>query len=240
MSYWNSHTDKCEWKTLPPTTAPVCQPKKTLNFEKYGNNIQTSRGQIAETLWSNIGINIASSSSGKPPMLFDSANPTGGDNDLAHPFHGMILIISEDGDQSDPDDKASGGTLTFTFANPVYIDGLGLMDIEETRGTIKLYSKANAQIGSFPMPTMPDGDSRWLQVNVQNVAKMEVQFQGSGAITDLVYCDSTSMPTGIPTMSPTTKIPTSAPTEMPTLPTPEPKAPTPDMPTWAWGDPHFR
>ena len=44
-------------------------------------------------------------------MIFDAANPTGGDSDLTQVSHGNVLIISEDGDSSDPDDNGRGGTV---------------------------------------------------------------------------------------------------------------------------------
>ncbi|MEO0678283.1 MAG: hypothetical protein AAFZ02_12080, partial [Pseudomonadota bacterium] len=52
----------------------------------------------------------------KDAMIFDSANPTGGDHDLETDTLGNVLIISEDGDSHDPDDNAGGGIFTFDFA----------------------------------------------------------------------------------------------------------------------------
>jgi hypothetical protein len=42
--------------------------------------------------------------------------------------HGKVLIISEDGDSSDPDDNRKGGVLTFDFSEPQPIDSIGLLD----------------------------------------------------------------------------------------------------------------
>ena len=63
-------------------------------------------------------------------MIFDTANPTGGDTDLATPGYGLgndtalgnVVILSEDADSSDPDDNAGGGTLTFTYDESVFIE----------------------------------------------------------------------------------------------------------------------
>ena len=65
--------------------------------------------------------------SGKKLLIFDTAHPTGGDYDLRTPGSGSgntsalgnVLIISEDGDESDPDDDENGGTMVFEFALPV-------------------------------------------------------------------------------------------------------------------------
>ena len=48
-------------------------------------------------------------------MIFDSANPTGGDQDLASDTLGGLLIISEDGDSSDPDDNARAAHCRLTL-----------------------------------------------------------------------------------------------------------------------------
>ena len=44
-------------------------------------------------------------------MIFDTANPTGGDSDLASDTLGNVLILSEDGDSTNPDDNDTGGIL---------------------------------------------------------------------------------------------------------------------------------
>lgn len=86
-------------------------------------------------------------------MIFDSANPTGGDVDLGTPnqsfgtggpgigkagkkgklfansqAHGKVLIISEDNNAVNPDDNQFGGALVFIFDPPRYVDSIGLLD----------------------------------------------------------------------------------------------------------------
>lgn len=82
-------------------------------------------------------------------MIFDSNNYTGGDSDLQAPFYseftgtghngtptasadtlspGNILIISEDGDASDPDDNARGGLITFDFDQAITFMGFDVLD----------------------------------------------------------------------------------------------------------------
>ena len=66
---------------------------------------------------------------------------------------GNILIISEDGDASDPDDEWQGGDLIFTFDEPVRIDHLELLDIDsdENGGSvITLTSGSGTQSVSIP------------------------------------------------------------------------------------------
>ncbi len=75
------------------------------------------------------------------PMLFDSADWTGGDSDLAATDMGNVLIVSEDGDATDPDDNARGGMLIFNFDRPTRVESLVFLDGEERHNTIKLYAE---------------------------------------------------------------------------------------------------
>jgi hypothetical protein len=101
-------------------------------------------------------------------MIFDSAQPTGNDTDLGSPNEdfgspgrgcggeegqpgenrmplGNILIISEDGNQDDPDDYYTGGTLIFTFVIPAKVHELQLIDIDnpEMAGKIVAYGQSD-------------------------------------------------------------------------------------------------
>ncbi|MEM6488267.1 MAG: Tad domain-containing protein [Pseudomonadota bacterium] len=74
------------------------------------------------------------------PMLFDSDNYTGQDDDLQATGRGNILIISEDGDQGDPDDDGKGGTLVFRFDEPTYVHSILVFDTE-TGGTLRVFDE---------------------------------------------------------------------------------------------------
>ena len=97
-------------------------------------------------------------------VVFDSANPTGGDVDLGTPhedFGGpgegvggeseaegqndealdMVLVIAESDDDADgdglidePDDEATGGEITWTFDDPITVDYVRLLDIDSNEG----------------------------------------------------------------------------------------------------------
>lgn len=86
------------------------------------------------------GVTVSASGGSGDAMIFDTdINPaTGNDTDLTAPFTGIngepelspgkVLIISEDGDTSDPDDNASGGVITFQFSSPVTINSMDIFD----------------------------------------------------------------------------------------------------------------
>ena len=128
------------------------------------------------------------SADGFGAMIFDTANPTGGDTDLASDNLGNVLILSEDGDSSDPDDDAKGGTFYFTWDDSVNIDSIGLLDVEESGGSITLYGSNESLLGSFDISNLTnDGGTALVDINLNNVSRMEVTLIASGAITDVQF-----------------------------------------------------
>jgi broad specificity phosphatase PhoE len=122
-------------------------------------------------------------------MIFDSANPTGGDTDLLAPELGNVLIISEDGDSSDPDDNAGGGVLSFEWDEPVSLGSIGLLDIDlyETEGEVQLFDGAGEVIETISIPALGDNSFQELTIGVNNAARMDVILAGSGAVTQVSY-----------------------------------------------------
>lgn len=160
-------------------------------------------------------VNARVPGAGNRAMIFDSSpsdgNLTGGDHDLGSPNQayggpgvgnggstntvalGNILIISEDGDASDPDDEAQGGTFTFTFDQPVSINYLDLLDIDsnEAGGSVVTLTTA-AGTQSFDIPTLGNNSWQRLDIDVDEVTSMEVHFVSSGAISEFKYTTTTS------------------------------------------------
>jgi len=101
---------------------------RTLDFNAF------SAGTIIDDEYADLGVTVSASGGSGDAMIFDSANPTGGDSDLASDTLEGLLIVSEDGDQSDPDDNAGGGSLFFDFDDMVRMKGVTFKDIEETSG----------------------------------------------------------------------------------------------------------
>jgi len=132
------------------------------------------------------GLTISATGGSGDAMIFDSQNPTGGDGDLETQVAqlGNVLIVSEDGDSSDPDDVV-GGTITFDFDNPSTIFDLKFIDTEEG-GTVTL-TLADGSTQTFDVPELVNGGVGQLVMNVENVVSMEVALDGSGAIDDLCW-----------------------------------------------------
>ncbi len=164
-------------------------PNVLLTFNDLG------AGEFVEDQFVTDGVTISSTNPHTPPMVFDTAHPTGGDSDLATGNLGNVLILSEDGDSSDPDDNASGGAFVFDFADPSEVINFNVLDIEEAGGCVNLFDESGALLGTVDIPvTGNNGQGTvWLTDPAtgepfEGVARMEVNLTGSGAIDNLCYC----------------------------------------------------
>src|SRR5690606_30503882 len=123
-------------------------------------------GQIMDNEWAAWGITLTvSEPSAHPAMIFNANAPTGADYDLGSPNEdfggpglgagggmgqpgqnsvpqGKILIISENGNQSNPNDYSNGGHFIFTFTEPTFVESIQMMDLETLNSSLKLYDAA--------------------------------------------------------------------------------------------------
>ncbi len=171
----------------------VLLPDITVDFE--GEDL--SAGTIITDQYADIGLTIATSSE-YDAMLFDTNNPTGDDFDLAASDLGNVLIISEDGDTSDPDDNAHGGILTFEWDTLVDITGVGLLDIDEPGGSITFFAQ-NAQVmETLEIPELDNNSFQELGFDVEDVARMDILLAGSGAVTAVDFMPSDNFEAIVP------------------------------------------
>ena len=193
----------------------VTQPESvwlpSINFERSADGLSLERGEVITDQFAGLGIHVTTNDpTNHPAMIFDSSQPTGGDNDLGSPssaFGGPgqgnggqsgdgvndqslnnILIISENNNPSNPDDNASGGTLIFTFDQAVMLDEISLLDIDAQEATIVLFDINGNQIQSTEVNGKGNNSFQTVALDALGVARMEVVFTGSGAITDIVFC----------------------------------------------------
>ncbi|MEM8892184.1 MAG: hypothetical protein AAGD28_29665, partial [Bacteroidota bacterium] len=164
-------------------------------------------------------VEISSPDSDHPPIIFDSANPTGGDTDLGTPnqsFGGPgegaegaisndqaqnnVLIIAEntidsnsDGRIDEPDDNRDGGSISFDFAAPVTVLSLKVVDQNPGESfTVDVYDADDRLIESIDSISAGSNSVQTLPVEVANVAVMELTTNGSIAIDDVVLSVPTS------------------------------------------------
>jgi len=135
-------------------------------------------------------------------IIFDTANPTGGDTDLATPgYHatntvalGNVLILAENIRDNDtnglvdvPDDEAArpAGWIQFDLVNPATSAEIMLIDMEEVGGTID-FSFGATPIGSINIPALGDNSVQTLGFGGGQSAgvfdRIRVNLPGSGAI----------------------------------------------------------
>lgn len=125
-------------------------------------------------------------------MIFDTANPTGEDEDLASADLGMILILSEDGSTTDPDDNALGGYIRFTFDPPVSeVISLGLKDFDSDGSSITGKYDDGIDFAEILVEASEDGGEQTVLIEQSNVGRLKVNLAGSGGIDNLtlVYCE---------------------------------------------------
>ena len=145
-----------------------------------------------------------------PAMIFNSTVPTGQDKDLGTPNKdfggagngnggssgepgenavdlGNVLIISEDGDSSDPDDDAKGGTIHFGFTTPVDICSVGMLDIEESFSGIKTYSSEGILINSHPVLDYGNNSVQTVAIGDTKVSELQITLPGSGAVSFIAF-----------------------------------------------------
>ena len=145
-----------------------------------------SAGDIVQQQFIESGLRVSSFNDDNQVMVFDADNPTGGDADLGVPGLGNILILSEDGDSSDPDDNAGGGTFVFEFTGPATVNALDFID-QGAGAEIRLYDEDGALIAEIDTPAGADNTVFAQAIGVSGVFRMEVTLPGSGALANLDY-----------------------------------------------------
>lgn len=137
-------------------------------------------------------------------MVFDTANPTGGDSDLATPGShstnnvplGNVLIISEDNNASNPDDLGGGGSFEIQLdpSKQYRVDNVTFLDIEDHRADgvarnannstfMSLLDSDKNLIGSkYWVTGLGDNSVETLDINVSGAQYMFFSFHTSGAL----------------------------------------------------------
>lgn len=132
---------------------------------------------ITEIAAAGITITISTTGGIDEAWIFDSGTPTGGDEDLGTPNQactpsgpgigdaggpgglgencealGNILVIQEN-DDGIPDDAGTGGSMKFTFSEPVVLNYIDLLDFEEeTKPSIAFYGEDGNVVGPLIYP----------------------------------------------------------------------------------------
>lgn len=183
------------------TDAPCSASCRTIEFSGLAAGATVTELRAAGV----IGVSATAGAAGTPDraIAFDSANPTGGDHDLATPGYGRgndnplgkLLIIAEnevdtDGDLliDEPDDAACGGSIRFDFGCEVSIQAITLVDIEESGATVELEAFGNP-VHSAEAAQLDDNSVQTLDLGGSPLATdLIVNLPSSGAVANLVVC----------------------------------------------------
>jgi hypothetical protein len=197
-----------------------CPPSIDFETDATGN-IRLVPGEIIDDLnqpWASEGIWLSTGDPvNHPLMIFDTSAPTGGDVDLGTPNQrftippdfiipgpgkgnggksnqiprGQVLIISEDGDSTDPDDVDAPGLMRFDFDPPVELTEIRLLDIErgESGGTATAYDDVGNVILTRPLFVLGDNSFEVVQFLRKDVSRLDIELAGSAALTAVIFCE---------------------------------------------------
>uniref|UniRef100_A0A7S3JXD2 Uncharacterized protein n=1 Tax=Aureoumbra lagunensis TaxID=44058 RepID=A0A7S3JXD2_9STRA len=169
-----------------------------VNELELGEGYNCNNGDIGKIIvFASRAQDTSDTSSNNAAMIFDSANPTGGDFDLSSDL-GKILIISEDFDSTDPDDNARGGIITMQFDQLIDLKEMILLDAEEPSPDLLLFYADESSSESIELPTSP-GNGESIQINLtqtnysmQDIQSIQLTFPRSAALASLIVCASSN------------------------------------------------
>ncbi|MEM7244940.1 MAG: hypothetical protein AAF533_06320 [Acidobacteriota bacterium] len=142
------------------------------------------------------GITIEGS---EPVVVFDTGAATCDDEDLATPGMGNVenlglaLVLQEPGSDCRPDDSRHGGTLRLVFDEPVEIDEVLLIDIDEPGTVVIARSSEDEVLDSVEVAALHDNNVQRVPLGHCGIAELEVVFGGSGALGGLGCLDGSEL-----------------------------------------------
>lgn len=134
-------------------------------------------------------------------IIFDSENPTGGDDDLMTPGIGVgnnaplgnLLIIAEDDEDTngdglidDPDDEAGGGTIFFNLDDTFTGLSISIVDVEEQGGSLLFFEGGNLA-AEVDIPALGDNSAQTILVDNVSFDELRVDFAGSAGIGQVEF-----------------------------------------------------
>ncbi|MFT6107870.1 MAG: hypothetical protein ACJA2W_000779 [Planctomycetota bacterium] len=161
-------------------------------------------GEILSDQWSEISMSISGiGNAGNPDavIVFDSANPTGGDFDLVTPGPGVgntvamgqVLILPDnvvdsdgDGNVDVPGDSLAGGVMRLDFTEPYRMCSATIIDIDDNGlSELRFYVGAAMTLETIPLVNLGDNSVQTLTFDKRDVRRFELALAGSGALARL-------------------------------------------------------
>ena len=187
----DSSQDPIDHPTLDPPTPPITGsviPQLTyIDFSLDGlAKTALVAGDIIFGQFNTQGVNISvQGGETNQGMIFDGRNITGGDFDLA--FDGNLLIISEDGNSTDPDDDALGGSISFEFDSLTNFFQAGVLDVEGP-GSYVEYRRGDELLATTQLQGLGDNSHQFITAPTGiEFDEAIVYLNTSGGITEFSY-----------------------------------------------------
>lgn len=194
---------------LRPNALPTGRVLPDIDFERdaLGNTLRV--GAIVDDEFATWGVTIRgpSSTKVKPVVLNWSRSVDRHVPDAA--AQGKVLTLAEarDDDRDDHDDdhcyfdsyghrhydedkgwRLSSGPITFDFQTPVMLDQIALLGIKAgSSAAVKIFGANGNLLQSKNVVSNSNGAQQIVRLDAKNVAKMVVEIQGKGAISQLVF-----------------------------------------------------
>ncbi|MEM9218546.1 MAG: XDD3 family exosortase-dependent surface protein [Cyanobacteria bacterium P01_F01_bin.150] len=162
-----------------------------VDFDTDAQDNRLVAGTMIDDEYQDIGITVSTPGHDHGAMLFDTANPTGGDHDLADPGTanaplGHVLVLSEDGNSANPDDNAKGGIFRFDFDALTGINGVHMLDIDAQESIeIRTFDASNMVLNTYTFQGSGNNTFQTAELNSGWIAAIEIELTGSGAIAGL-------------------------------------------------------
>lgn len=190
----------------------ACAPTLDFEMDSYGNPLVP--GQIIDDEFAGLGITVTTNDpTSHPLMIFDTSEPNG-DKDLGTPNtdfggpgvgdggaadmpgrnglpRGQILIVSEDGNQDDPNDYDGPSVIDFHFDPPMpLVTEVHILDIdnEANAGVVTAYDADGFPIQSQPLLPLGNNSFQVVPIGAFNVSRLEISVGASAGISGIVFC----------------------------------------------------
>jgi IgGFc binding protein/Ca-dependent carbohydrate-binding module xylan-binding/Bacterial Ig-like domain (group 1)/Putative Ig domain/PKD domain len=159
----------------------ACLPVIDFDTDALGNGIGSKTNSITE-LWSSWGVHLGTSNPSMHPLRIATL--------VADSVSDNVLVMAENPTATTPTSYPGGGTISFTFDAPVRLDQLRLFKIPRAHSaTLRWYDPSSNQIGELQIVGDDTKNHQTALLNAIGVRKLDVQFTGGGAISDLAFCN---------------------------------------------------
>lgn len=195
-----------------PDAQNGCAPGFVLDFSGL------PAGTILGEQYASYGVHISALANGDHPpaaIVFDSNASGSNDPDLEVDIGNISILARDlkdenaDGLVDFPDENNSGGAQIFTFDQPVHVGSFVFIDKDHgTPDKAVAYDASNDVITTVPIPVAGNGSVQTINVDADNVRRLEIVYRDSGGLTGIVInCPAaTTTPTPSPTPVPTPRI----------------------------------